>query len=425
MLMAIIHHTPALITFIFLLQLGLSKPQRDHVLNAIAGLIVGQGRKTLSDLCRLRAGQPDPKALADTFRESPWRAEMIRAPLRRFLVKAIFRLAKATGQTHLVFFSLDDSTAEKGKATRHLEGVDWHHDHVASRPGRPVYKNGLVFILCRLHVGPFSFTVDMRPYLRERTVRRLNRQRPKDERLRFRSKISLARLMLLDLAPLIPDDYQVYVLFDSWYAAARLIKWCRRRHWHVICALRSNRCLNGQQVRLHNQRLRHKRYTRVTCTAADEKRTRTYLVRCLSGTLNKVPGEVCVFISKRHRGDSKPRYFMSTDTSLSAHTALIWYQKRWPCEVANLYLKTRLGFGDFRVRSFEAIEKFLVVSWLALAFLEWRLATSQQARFKTVADVIRHERHTHTRQTLRAACDLAIQTGDVDAVLERFAPALT
>ncbi len=34
--------------------------------------------------------------------------------------------------------------------------------------------------------------------------------------------------MLAELEPLIPDGYPVYVLFDSWYASAKLIKWWRR-----------------------------------------------------------------------------------------------------------------------------------------------------------------------------------------------------
>ena len=116
---------------------------------------------------------------------------------------------------------------------------------------------------------------------------------------------------------------------------------------------------------------------------------------------------------------------MSTDLSLSAHQALSRYMKRWPCEVANLYLKTRLGLADFRLRSFEATEKYFVVSWLALAFLEWRQATSPRSRSTILADFIRLQRLEHARQTLRAACQMALETGDVDAVLERFAPALS
>ena len=424
MLKTIISNSPALLAFMVAAQIRLSKPQRQHVLNVVDGLVVGEGEKNLSALSRLFVTEPDPKAVADTFRESPWTAESIRSPLKRFLVNTAFKLAQATGLEHLVFLSIDDSLAVKDKATRHLEAVDWHHDHTESTPKKPVYKNGTVFVLCRLHVGPFNFTVDLRVYLREKTVRRLNRKRPKDRRLKFRSKYSLAREMLAELESLIPDGYPVYVLFDSWYASAKLIKWCRRRNWHVICALKSNRCLNGEQVGTHNQLLKHQRYLRVTLTAADN-RSRTYLVRQVDGRLNDIPYDVRVFISKHSRRDRRPRYFMSTDLSLSAYQVLSRYMKRWPCEVANLYLKTRLGLADFRLRSFESIEKFLVLTWLALAFLEWRLATTQQPYTRNLADVIRLQRHEHARRTLRAACQMAIQTGDVDPVLDRFAPAFT
>jgi len=48
--------------------------------------------------------------------------------------------------------------------------------------------------------------------MREKTVRRLNRSRPKEKRLKFRSKYSLARLMLVDILSLIPKGRKVYVL---------------------------------------------------------------------------------------------------------------------------------------------------------------------------------------------------------------------
>ncbi len=76
MLKAIIHNSPALLAFIAALQIALAKPQRQHVLNVVDGLIVSEGSKTLSALCRLFVDAPDPKAVADAFRESPWTAEM-------------------------------------------------------------------------------------------------------------------------------------------------------------------------------------------------------------------------------------------------------------------------------------------------------------------------------------------------------------
>jgi hypothetical protein len=67
MLPTIIQHTPTLLAFLLVIECALTHPQREHVLNVIEGLIVGQGRKTLSDLCRLRVGRPDPKAMAEVL----------------------------------------------------------------------------------------------------------------------------------------------------------------------------------------------------------------------------------------------------------------------------------------------------------------------------------------------------------------------
>ena len=132
----------------------------------------------------------------------------------------------------------------KDAATTQLEGVDWHHDHNASSKKQAAYKNGSVFLVCHLKIGFISFAINWRIYLREKTVSvGLTSQRAKGQRLKFRSKYRLAREMLAEIAPLLPADFQVYVLFDSWYSSAKLIKYCRRQDWHVIAGLKSNRCL--------------------------------------------------------------------------------------------------------------------------------------------------------------------------------------
>lgn len=46
----IVTNSPALLAFIAALQITLSKPQGQHALNVVDGLIVGEGSKTLSAL---------------------------------------------------------------------------------------------------------------------------------------------------------------------------------------------------------------------------------------------------------------------------------------------------------------------------------------------------------------------------------------
>lgn len=75
-----------------------------------------------------------------------------------------------------------------------------------------------------MKIGFISFTINWRLYLRKQMVRRLNRQRSNRPTLKFRTKYRLAQEMLAEIAPLLPADFQVYVLFDSWYASTKLIK---------------------------------------------------------------------------------------------------------------------------------------------------------------------------------------------------------
>lgn len=118
--------------------------------------------------------------------------------------------------------------------------------------------------------------------------------------------------MLKSLAALAPPDSQVYVTFDSWYASGKLIKWCRRQGWHVICAIKRNRKVGGQQIHHHDQALKHQRYQTVKLTAAASGRASVYYVRTLQGALEETPGAVCAIISRRHKGDKSPKPIFRT-----------------------------------------------------------------------------------------------------------------
>jgi len=421
LLKLIVQHSPQLLAFLCGLHLRLSKPQWQHVLRLADALIVSEARhKTIAGIYRLIVDAPDPSNGADTLRISPWTAEALRAPIRHFIVADLVGYAHQSHQWTL-YVSLDDSLGEKDKGTRHLEAVEYHHDHTKSQgKKKPYYSNGAVHVEVRLELGARSYAYDWRLYLREKTVRRLNRQRAPEQRLRFRKKTLLAQEMLAELQQLLPPDFQIYVLFDSWYASNRLLKFCRRHGWHVVCAIKSNRQLDDQKLSQWPQALRHQRYQRVQLTATDQ-RQRTYLVRPLRGKLNTVPFEVCVLISQRHPRDKHPKYFLCTDLSLSAQQILSIYQKRWPIEVDNFYVKQHLGLADFRVQSYEATEKWFAIVFLALVFLQWRLNHAHaKEQWHSLADVVRQHRYEHARTLLKTACQEAAKLRDYLPVLERF-----
>ena len=421
MLKLIVQHSPNLLAFLCSLSLRLSNPQLHHVLRLADALIVSETRhKTIAGVYRLIVDAPDPSNGADTLRSSPWTPEDLRAPLRHFIVADLVAYAQQSNQWTL-YVSLDDSLGAKDKGTRHLEAVDYHHDHTKSQGKKqPYYTNGPVHVEVRLELGARSYAYDWRLYLREKTVRRLNRQRAPEQRLRFRKKTMLAQTMLAELQLLVPPGFHVYVLFDSWYAANRLLKFCRRHRWHVVGAIKSNRQLDDKKLSTWPQTLKHQRYQRVQLTATDQ-RQRLYLVRPLHGKLNKLPFAVCVLISQRHHRDKHPKYFLCTDLSLSAQQSLSIYQKRWPIEVDNFYVKQHLGLADFRGQSYEATEKWFAIVFLALVFLQWRLNHAHPKEpWHSLADVVRQHRYDHARTLLETACQEAAKLRDYLPVLKRF-----
>jgi hypothetical protein len=361
----------------------------------------------------------DASNIADTLRIGPWTAEELRRPVGEFMLRAALAQARVAGTLTAIYVSLDDSISRKHKHTRHIEPVDWHFDHVESTPYKPRHANGLAYLDCNVWIGGEAITFDVRIYLREKTVRRINRQRLAGDRIGFLSKMHLARTMLQALRPLLPDDVPVYVLHDTWYASARLMQFTHQQGWHTITALKHNRKLDGQRLDQHSLALRHQRYEQVTVTATDGTAT-SYFTRTLEGRLEDLAFDLRVIDSKWHPRAPRSAYFGCTDLTLETQPALQIYASRWGCETDNVYLKTRLGLGDFRVRAYEAVDKYVAVVHLAWAYVQWRLMREQSAQIQSPADIIRRHRDEHTVDWLTGACQEAIATGEIKTVLRRF-----
>jgi hypothetical protein len=416
----IVHPSPQLSAFLDGLGLDLSEPQRQHLLRLADALLVCEDKKTLAALQRQFLDAPDASNMADFLRESPWSVTNFRDRLRENQVAFALEEAERRGLPKVLYLNIDDSLGEKDKQTRHLEPVAWFHDHNESTPQRPRYKNAFCYLECTLKVGDLVLTLDLRLYLREQTVRRLNRGREPKDRLCFRSKYRLARAMLEVVRPWLPKDWTVYVQFDNWYASEKLIRYVRRQGWHVFCGLKSNRNLDGIPLKEMADAMWHQRYRTVSLPAADGRET-SYRVRPCIGRLNGISGLVRVFLCKRHPREKKsPAYFMGTDLTRTAQQSLRGYRGRWSCEVVNFYAKTQLGLADFRVRSYEAVDKYVAVVLLAWAYVERRYAAERGDQIKTYGDVIRRHRDEHAAAWLRAAVEEAVREGAVEPVLQRF-----
>jgi DDE superfamily endonuclease len=412
----IVRRSAAIVTFLGLIGVSLYAPQRRHLQRFADLLVTAPRRKTLGQLATLELDGVDASNLADFFRISPWEPDDLRHPLIDFIFRYLKQHPELQGLP--LYFTLDDSLTPKDKGTHRLQAVDWHFDHNHKRTLR-----GGCHVVLGIHWGDFHFPLSWRLYLRESTVRRLNKDKRRHgkPRLRYRSKLDLAQEMLQQVIPFLPETSPVYVLFDSWYTSAQLVKWIRQQGWHVIGAVKSNRKLSGQKLTDRHRALKGRSYDRVSLELANKQR-RTYWTRTLTGRVRNVPGEVRVVISQRGSGVRTPKYFLCTDTTLSAQEMLTRYQKRWSQEVDYWYVKLQLGLGDYRLQSYEAIAKWFAVVYLVLVYLYWQQYehTAHHGASSSLSEVLARIRQDHQREVLRAACEEVARGATVEEVVERY-----
>jgi len=412
----IVRRSAAAVTFLALLNLSLNfhAAQLRHLERLADLLVVAPRRKTLAQLADQELDGVDPSNLADFFRISPWEADDLRIPLFRFLLK--YLAARGIDPKEALFLTIDDSLAIKGKATRKLQSVDWQFDHNSHRHVRA--SNHVVL---GIHWGEYHFPLLWRLYLRASTVRRINKKRHGKDKLCYFSKLDLAQQMLDQVLPHLPPGRRVYVLFDSWYTSAKLVRRIRGHGWHVIAGLKSNRKVSGQKLTQWHQTFKGRRYERVRVRLAGGGE-RTYQVRSLQGRLSRVAGDVRVLLSQKGTGARAPRYFLCTDLTLKSEEILNLYQKRWSQEVDYWYVKLELGLGDFRLQSYEAIEKWYAVVYFVLSYLYWkRYEESDIPRHATsLSEVLQGIRRQHQREVLQSACEEAARGIPIESVLRRY-----
>ncbi|MCZ7670523.1 MAG: hypothetical protein M5U34_26925 [Chloroflexi bacterium] len=72
------------------------------------------------------------------------------------------------------------------------------------------------------------------------------------------------------------------------------------------------------------------------------------------------------------------------------------------------------------MRSYEAVDRYMIVVHLAWAYVEQRFDRERSSQIQTYGDIIRQHREEHAIDWLTGAVEMAIETGDVDRVLQHF-----
>ena len=89
---------------------------------------------------------------------------------------------------------------------------------------------------------------------------------------------------------------------------------------------------------------------------------------------------------------------MSTDIELDAKTIIEYYSGRWTIETNYKYLKSNLGFDKYRVRSLLSIERYFLIVFLAINFLEIFRLSQNKLMIETIGEAICCQRCITTKK---------------------------
>lgn len=164
----IVAPTQAVTKFLQLLNLNLTKPQQQHLVNFIEALLACEGTKTIARLNRLLLHPTDQSAFTDFFTYSPWDHHELRHAMLRAFVHWVLEDNRGALIPNALMISIDDSKRPKPKTSMHFEVTSWHFDTTKGRG----FAYGVVFLTAHLARGKRSIPLALRLYLRRSTVRK-------------------------------------------------------------------------------------------------------------------------------------------------------------------------------------------------------------------------------------------------------------
>jgi hypothetical protein len=86
-------------------------------------------------------------------------------------------------------------------------------------------------------------------------------------------------------------------------------------------------------------------------------------------------------VASWRRGNDEPFILMTTlvvENIQQAKQVLWYYSRRWVCEEAGRFLKSRVGLERFRIRRYEAIQRLVILAMFAMGFLTWLMIISRK-----------------------------------------------
>ena len=257
-------------------------------------------------------------------------------------------------KSETIYLILDDT--KKGKRGKKMDALGWVHDPLM---GKSIW--GHQYLKATIQVGNITIPFAVRIYVKDKDC--------KDVNIEFRKITELAAELITEFHP--PCANKVVVLFDSYYLCPVVVKACRRKNFHFVSTLKSNRNLN-----INGRKLKAGTYgqtcfrtkPRVNLKVKKVHGTVTYsYVDIGKINVSKIGSAHVVF--SRKNNEKKIIALVTDHPRLNASGIIKAYAQRWNIEVFFKDSKQLLGLGRYQNRSYRAAVNHLHLVCFAYALL--------------------------------------------------------
>jgi hypothetical protein len=388
----------------------LSKPQYQHFVTVLLGLMLCESTRTLSGLVRQIADGPSVAGLSRFLSEAPWEtAALVERWLRHFRDTMQPKVAaeqqrQRQGQAKhrgrpkqpvvTGYLIGDDSTMPKPKGKK-MEGLGLHHSTTQDKRvlGHSLVQSLYVLLGRRCPLAP-------QLYRQQRVC--------EAEGVPFASKIDLMEATIRTFEPV--AGTVTHILLDTWYSAKCLWRAARERGFLITTGLKSNRWLRvtdpdpsqgwcWQQLSDYTAKLCASDYRRLKWPKGDDE----VYVHVVTTRVRKLYCCQVVIVRQSLDGPlSQARYWASSDLEADPAALLLHIAARWDIEVLFGDGKEELGWDQYQVMSATAIVRFWTLAMLAYVFLEEECHRLQEQRQRhvTIGQARREIQRRHRRHVL-------------------------
>lgn len=358
---------------------GMSKPQVNHLSSLMCGLVAVHGNKSISSVSKAILNAKDSSCIYRFLSNSKWDDKLLN---RNRIENLNLFLERHTNPNSVGFLIIDDTVNSK-PAAKKIEGLNYHFSHAE---GKNVWSHCLV--TSNFVVGDISTPIAYQPYYRKEQCESISKS--------FKSKMEIAQEFVKSFkAPSLCE--KIYVLTDSWYSNQGIIYESLKKGYHFIGAIKSNRIIAPKGIKL--QLSKFAEYLDPNTLDVVTIKGKDYRVYIYEGPVAKIENAL-VIISYETDGDGfkKPMFLLSTDIELDAKTIIEYYSKRWAIETNYKYLKSSLGFDKYRVRGLIPIERYFLIVFLTMNFLEIFKVLQSKLLIKTIGEAIEYQSRLSARE---------------------------